>query len=58
MLTEEARVLDYYGGVTAALKRATRCQTLADTANRSVGEVIDGYGSWRATRLLEADFDR
>ena len=57
-LTEEVWVLDYYGGVAAALKRAIRCQTLADTAYRSVGEVIDCYCSRRTTRLLEADFDR
>ena len=53
-----ARVLDSYGGVIAVLKRAIRCQMLADAENRSVGEVIDGYCSWRATRLPEADFDR
>ena len=42
-LMEEAGVFDYYGGMTGVLKRAILCQTLADTANRSVVEVIDGH---------------
>ena len=53
---EKARVLDSYGGVTAALKRAFTLQhTVKD---RSVQVVIEGDSNGRATCLLEADFNR
>ena len=46
-LTEVARVLNYFGGVTAALKQDVESQTWAD--NRSVEVMIDGYSTWHAT---------
>ena len=49
-------VLDTYGEVTAALKRAFTLQPAVE--NRSVQVVIDGDSNWRATHLLEADFNR
>ena len=56
LLTGDTIVLDSYGGVTAALKRAIELQPLAE--DRACGIAIDGYGTWRSERLLEADFVR
>ncbi len=58
VLTGDSTVINPCGGLTAALKRAIWCQTLVDTANRSVGGVINSYCRGSATRLPEADFDR
>ena len=49
-------MLDSDGGVTAVLKRAIELQPLAE--NRARGIAIDGWGTWRSARLLEADFVR
>lgn len=48
--------LDSYGGITATLKRAIVLPPCAE--NRSVGVVIGGRSTWRATRWLEGDFNR
>ncbi|MCY3777252.1 MAG: hypothetical protein OXH11_14855 [Candidatus Aminicenantes bacterium] len=53
-LTEEVRVLDYYGGMTAALKGPIKLQPVAK--NRSVKVMIDGYCTWQPTRLLGTPF--
>ena len=49
-------VLHTCGEVTAALKRAFTLQPSVE--DRSVQVVIDGDSNWRATRLLEADYNR
>ena len=54
VLTGDARLLYSYGGVTAALKRATELEPLSQ--DRSFRVAIEGYCTWRATRLLEVDF--
>ena len=51
-LTGKARVLDYYGGVTAALKRAIRRQPLAEADNRSVGMPIGVSATMESTSSL------
>ena len=56
VLTRDEGRLDSSGGVTAALKQVIEMQPWAE--DRSVGVVIDGDSTWRATRWLEADFDR
>ena len=47
-------VLDSYGGVTAALKRAIEVQQLAQ--DRSFGVAVDSYSTWQATRLLGTNY--
>ena len=56
VLTGDTDLLNSYGGVTPALKRAIELQPLAE--NRPVGVVIDSYSTWRTTRLLEVEFER
>ena len=55
VLTGNKILLDSYGGVTAALKRAIELEPLAQ--DRSFRVAIEGYCTWRATRLLEVDFE-
>ena len=47
-------MLDSYGGVTAALKRAIEVQQLAQ--DRSFGVAVDSYSTWQATRLLGTNY--
>ena len=53
-LTGDTAVLDTYGGVTAALKRAVELQPAAE--GRSFQVVIEGEHTWQSQRLLEARF--
>ena len=53
---EKARIVDSYGGVTAALKRAFTLQTTVK--ERSVQVVIEGDSNGRAKCFLEADCNR
>ena len=50
MLTGNRAVLDSYGGVTPALKRAIELKPLAK--GRVVGVAIDRYVTWGSTRFL------
>ena len=54
VLTGDTTVLDTYGGVKGALKRAIELQSVAQ--ERSFQVVIDGYRTWHATRLLRTPF--
>ena len=56
VLTGNKALLNSYGGVTPALKRAIELEPLMKGG--SVGATIDGYSTWRTTRLLEGDFGR
>ncbi len=47
-------LLNSYGGVTAALKRAVELQPAAE--GRSFQVVIDGERTWQSQRLMEARF--
>ena len=49
MITGNKTLLDSYGGVTAALKRAIELQPLAE--DRPFRVVIDSYSTWQSTRL-------
>ena len=53
-LTGKARALDFYGGVTAELKRTIELHPTVEDG--FVKRMIDGYRTWRATRLLGAPF--
>ena len=53
VLTGRTTILDSYGDVTAALKRAIELEPLAD---RSFRVVIDGYSTWQSTRLWRGPF--
>ncbi len=55
VLTGKTTILDSYGGVTAALKRAIELEPLAQ--DRSFRVAIDGYSTWQATRLLGTHFE-
>ena len=54
-MTGEPALLNSYGGVTAALKRAVKLQPAAE--GRSFQVVIDGKRTWQSQRLTEARFD-
>ena len=47
-------LLNSYGGLTAALKRAVELQPAAEDSSFQV--VIDGERSWQSQRLMEARF--
>ncbi len=53
-LTGNKILLDSYGGVTPAVKRAIELEPLAQ--DRSFRVAIEGYSTWQATRLPEVDF--
>ena len=54
VLTGDTGLLDSYGGVTGALKRAIELEPLAQNRSRRI--VIDGYSACRSTRLLGTRF--
>ena len=54
VLTGDTGLLDSYGGVTAALKRAIELEPLAQ--DRSFRVVIDGYSTWQSPRLWRGRF--
>ena len=54
VLTGDTDVLDSYGGVQAALKRAIEVQQVAQ--DRSSGVAIDGCATWRSARLWGVHF--
>ena len=56
VLTGDTALLNSYGGVTAAPKRAIELQPLLE--DRSVKLVIDDYRAWRARRFLGTRFGR
>ena len=55
-LSTDQGVLNSYGGVTAALKRAVELQPAAE--GRSFQVVIGGERTGQSQRLMEADFSR
>ena len=55
VLTGDTGLLNSYGGVTAALKRAIELEPLAQ--DRSFRVAIDGCSTWQATRLLGTHFE-
>ena len=52
----DASQLDADGGITAVLK--SEVELNPEEGDHAVGVVIGGDSRWRATQLLEADFDR
>ena len=54
VLTGSLRVLEEYGGLQAALKRAVVLEQVA--RKRSHKTVIEGFAIWQSTRIAEEGF--